>query len=276
MKVVLVYYPPNQTKKGISVKKSSLAVLLTLLSANAIADETNNWDGLYGSVLIGYTDGDVKEKDGLSTYINDDNSFNSEYLHYGNGKASMSGISGNFKIGYNKQIANNNLIGLELGATFQEADSKRSMYNAYTELDDNSFNNTDDLANPLSIKTKIKNYQTLALRFGHIFNEDTLVYGLVGGAVGRVERNLTQLVSTFWFDENYSTKERKTETGYVLGLGVEHKINTKVALRASYEYVNFGNIKMTYNGPYNDLLNSMNQSHKIDFSNLSVGLTYQF
>jgi opacity protein-like surface antigen len=116
----------------------------------------------------------------------------------------------------------------------------------------------------------------LALRFGHIFNEDTLVYALAGGVIGRIERKLTQQGNRNWFDLNYSTTERKNETGYVLGLGVEHKINTNLALRASYEYVDFGNISLTYNGPYDIYTNTINQSHKVDFSNLAVGLTYQF
>ena len=254
------------------MKKSSLAVLLTLLSGNAIADETNNWDGLYGSVLIGYTDGDVEEKDGSSHFMPVDIG----YLNYGGGEASLTGISGTLKIGYNKQIANNNLIGLELGATFQDADSNQRMFDAYNRLNGSDFNSTYDLEAPLNVKTKVNNYQTLALRFGHIFNEDTLVYALAGGAIGRIERKLTQQGNRNWFDLNYSTTERKNETGYVLGLGVEHKINTNLALRASYEYVDFGNISLTYNGPYDIYTNTINQSHKVDFSNLAVGLTYQF
>ncbi len=255
------------------MKKLSLAVLLALVSANVIADEKNNWDGLYGSVLIGYTDGDVKEKNGLSHYTDD-----TDYLNYGGGKASLTGISGTLKIGYNKQIVNNNLIGLELGATFQDADSNQRMFDAYKDLQDPDavIDYGYDRDYPLNVKTKVNNYQTLALRFGHIFNEDTLVYALAGGAIGRIERKLTQRGGLNWFDLNYSTTERKTETGYVLGLGVEHKINANLALRASYEYVDFGNISMTYSGPYDGLTGTIKQSHKVDFSNLSIGLTYQF
>ena len=116
-------------KKGINVKKLSIAVLLTLVSANAIANETNNWDGFYGSVLVGYTDGDVKEKNGSSYF----RPSGGDYLNYGGGKASLTGISGTLKIGYNKQIVNNNLIGLELGATFQNADSNQRMFDAYSD-----------------------------------------------------------------------------------------------------------------------------------------------
>jgi len=262
------------------VNKLTLTILLALFSFNAFASEKKSWDGSYASLLVGYTHGNVNEKNGLSDYyVTNPDGY--DYLVYGGGKTSLQGVSGSIKLGYNITIPNNYLIGLEFGTTFQDANSKQRMFDGYKYLNNSNPDDYDyDLIAPLDVKTKINNYQTLGLRIGHIFNDDTLFYFLGGGTVGRVERKLDQKGDDNWFLVGYSTTERKNETGYVLGLGIEHKLNNKFSLKASYEYVNFGNIKMTYRGPTNDGVNDLNdlieQSHKLDFSNFAIGLTYQF
>ena len=259
------------------MNKLTLTILLALFSFNALASEKKSWDGSYASLLIGYTHGNVNEKNGLSDYyVTNPDGY--DYLVYGGGKTSFQSISGSIKLGYNITIPNSYLIGLELGTTFQDASSKQRMIDAYKDLNTEVINNTDDQEAPLNVKTKINNYQTLGLRVGHILNEDMLFYVMGGGTFGKIERNLTQTGdSANWFLLGHSITERKNETGYVLGLGIEHKLNNKFSVKASYEYVNFGNIKMTYRGPthsgQNDLIE---QSHKLDFSNFAIGLAYQF
>lgn len=255
--------------------KLSLAIVLMLASVNTLADENNQWNGPYASLLVGYTNGKVNEKNGLSDYYNSSPD-GDDYLLYGGGKTSLTGISGSLKIGYNLIIPENNLIGLEFSSTLQNTKSLQRMFDAYENAGGGGYEGEWDLVAPLNVKTRINNYQTLGFRIGHIFNEETLVCIFSGGAIGRIERELTQAGDVNWFDLGYSTTGRKTETGYVFGLGIEQKINSKLACRLSYEYVDFGKINMTYNGPYDGQQDLIKQSHNLDFSNLSVGLSYQF
>jgi len=258
------------------VNKLTLTTLLVLFSLNALANEKKSWDGSYASLLIGYTHGNVNEKNGLSDYyVTNPDGY--DYLVYGGGKTSLQSISGSIKLGYNITIPNNYLIGLELGTTFQDANSKQRMIDSYKDLSTGAINNTDDQGAPLNVKTKINNYQTLGLRVGHIFNEDMLFYIMGGGTLSKIERNITQTGdSDNWFLLGYSTTERKNETGYVIGLGAEHKLSNKLSIKASYEYVNFGNVNLTYRGPNWNGKDLIEQTHKLDFSNFAIGLSYQF
>ena len=74
--------------------------------------------------------------------------------------------------------------------------------------------------------------------------------------------------------------DKKTELGYTLGVGVEHKLNDKLSLRANYEYVDFGDVNFKYKGETTwgspDYITTVNQKNFTHFSNLSVGVSYAF
>ena len=248
--------------------KKIIPVLLLALSTSAFADEKTDWTGFYGSVLVGHNWGGVSEGkvDAFCTCYGPTQSW---FLTNGSG-SSIHGWSGNLKVGYNKQI-NANLIGAELGGTWQSAQSKNAIMNTVASTSDASFSGPDS---GLLANTKIENYESLSARVGHIFNDASLVYFKAGVAVGQIKRNVVETAPN-WIDEQ-QVSSKSTELGYLVGAGVEHKLNDKWALRADYEYVDFGTVGFSYNGSQSAIPVSLTQANSIHFSNLSAGVSYAF
>ena len=257
-----------------TIQKLVLITLLTL-SATVFADDKINWTGFYGSAMVGRDWGHVGEGNGFSVYPYVPSPGADYFTTFGNNGSSFNGWSGNFKLGYNKQI-DNNLLGIELGATIQSAKANGIASSSYTSYPTPGSVTPDT---SLHSQTQIKTYETLALKLGHIFNDTTLVYVSGGAALGQIKRSVTQTAYQYWFDEGYSTSDNKTELGYKLGIGSEYKLNQHWALLADYEYVNFGNVDFKYTGPYTQSgfsIDTITQSNSIHFSNLSAGVSYAF
>jgi len=99
--------------------------------------------------------------------------------------------------------------------------------------------------------------------------------------VARIKKSITDISypAGYWLsdDDIVEYANNKTELGYVLGLGIEHKLNDKWALRANYEYIDFGNINFRYQTLYGGVDPMLiTQSNSIHFSNLSAGVSYAF
>jgi outer membrane immunogenic protein len=257
----------------ITLQKLLLITLLSL-SASLFADDKISWDGAYGSLMLGRTFGNAGEGNGDMKYLLDPPPGTYDYNMFGNGGSSIKGWGGSIKLGMNKQI-NDNLIGIELGGTWQDTKANGQAFSSYYDIPALFTGPTDTLTS----KTKVNTYETAALRFGHIFNKTTLVYALGGLSVGQIKRTITA-INNDWFDAGTVMNDNKTELGYVLGFGVEHKLDNRWSLRANYEYVDFGDVEFKYSGPYTTnpgyLTPSFNQFNSIHFSNLSAGVSYAF
>jgi opacity protein-like surface antigen len=257
----------------IKIQKLVLITLITL-SASVCAQDKIDWTGFYGSAMIGRLWGDVSEGDAYVTGYT--GGYENAYKLTGGSSPDIRGTSLNFKLGFNKQI-DTNLIGVELGGTLQTANSKNGIQNTYwtsTFYEPNTGNDgPQDMPN--TVQTRIQNYGTLSGRIGHIFNETTLVYLKGGLAHGEIKRTITEPAENY-FDSGTSIQDKRTELGYLLGVGGEHKINDKWSLRADYEYIDFGNSNFNYNGKYYGMNINQTQSNSIHFSNLSAGVSYAF
>lgn len=247
--------------------KIVLPVLLLVVSSSVFADEKINWNGVYGSAMIGRHWGDIGGDDGTWTYVPD------EQYRFSGDSSSLRGWSGNVKLGYNKQL-DNNLLGIELGGTWQTRSANAVAITSYDGAPDST---------PYSVmsKTKVRTYETLAARIGHIFNNTTLVYVSGGAALGQIKSTLyaTSDASDAWLTDGGSAgsvSDKKTELGYTLGFGIEHKLNEKLALRANYEYVDFGKVDFDYYNSIPGYQANISLSNSIHFSNLSAGVSYAF
>jgi len=251
----------------VTIQKLVLITLFTL-SISVFADDKIDWTGFYGSATVGRAWGHVSEGDGTgdsSQYYPIHNTFSD-----GIG-ADLRNWSGNLKLGYNKQF-DNNLIGIELGGTLQSSESKNGVM-------DTKLNGEPDTPNATFTKTRIRDYETISVRLGHIFNEKSLVYLKAGAVTGEIKRYNGFLND--WLSLYDTVTNNKRESGYVLGFGSEYKLNDRWALRADYEYIDFGNVNFDYNfsvcydgvgcGPA-----KITQSNSIHFSNLSAGVSYAF
>lgn len=247
----------------------SIGIGLLVFTAGVCAEDKTNWTGFYGSAMLGRDWGNINEGNGLLDYTD----FANDTYKISNGiGASMKGWSGNIKLGYNKQI-DSNLIGIELGGTWQNAKFKNEVTDTYQQ--DYPFS---DPAYPDSgvttANTKINAYGTIAPKLGHIFNDKTLVYAYGGAAIGRIKRTIYD--NDNWFDVGTIISDTQTKVGYVLGFGAEYKLNDKWSLRGNYEYVDFGNINFNFYQNTRGYASTMSQSNSINLSNLSAGISYTF
>jgi opacity protein-like surface antigen len=97
--------------------------------------------------------------------------------------------------------------------------------------------------------------------------------------MARIQKSITYITSggSWMSNDPVEYANNKTELGYVFGLVVEHKLNDKWALRANYEYIDFGSINFRYQTLYEGVDPMLiSQSNSIHFSNLSAGVSYAF
>jgi len=254
-----------------TIQKLVLITLFTL-SISVFADDKIDWTGFYGSVMIGRDFGHVGQGHGILDYSED---FDNYLYFFNRSGVSMNGWSGGLKLGFNKQF-DSNIIGIELGVMSQDAKSKgnpaTSYYRSYVvHLDRNVL---CCLSTSIPYSTKIQSYETLSGRFGHVFDDKTLVYLKAGLALGQIKRDI-ETNEDGWTDSNISI--RKSEIGGMFGGGIEHKITPKFSIRADYEFVDFGKLNFKGTGLYeNYSVIPVNQSNSIHFSNLSAGVSYAF
>lgn len=109
----------------------------------------------------------------------------------------------------------------------------------------------------IQTKSKLKNIVTLTWKTAYQFNEgNTLVFGKAGVSNAKVDYSMNGM------SNNYS------KTGYVVGLGIEQKIDENWSVVGQYEYHHFGSKKRDFD----DVQTTASPS----FSNVSVGVNYRF
>ena len=252
-------------------------VIVILIGSNLVYAQTNSnnsteWTGFYVSGLAGKTAGNVSWKNGSSDWVMPGGT---DYYEYPNASSqSKSGWNGSLKFGYNKALENN-LIGIELGATYQDF----SGIVTPTSYHQTNVPNDGSIVG-FNLKTTINTYQTLALRLGRIFDEKTFFYVFAGGATGQLKNTASQgnqnVPATNWWNANTSASNNQTKLGYVSGLGLEYNYSKDWSLRANYEYVNFGNVSSKYKGEAGGATPIVYATNAVNFQNLSVGLTRRF
>ena len=248
-----------------------------LIGSSPIYAQTNTnnpieWTGFYVSGLTGKTAGNISWKNGSSDWVMPGGT---DYYQYPNATSqSKSGWNGGLKFGYNKALENN-LIGIEFGATYQDFSGTVTP----TSYHQTNAPNVGSVIG-LNLKTTINTYQTLAFRLGRIVDENTLVYLVAGGAAGQLKNTASQgnqnNPATNWWNANTSASNNQTKLGYVLGLGLEYSYSNDWSLRANYEYVNFGNVSSKYKGEAGGATPIVYATNTVNFQNLSVGLTRRF
>ena len=254
----------------------AIGIWLLVFTDGVFAEDKTNWTGFYGSAMIGRDWGNNGGRNGTVDLTHIPNNIPVENWSVVGDGNSLKGWGGNLKFGYNKQL-DNNLIGIELGVTLQDTKS-----NNQNIIPTGVFGGgPTDTPYGIFSKTKINTYESLSARIGHIFNTNTLVYFTGGAALSSVKNTITNIGSG-WDTGSWmpivNISDSKTELGYLLGAGVEYKINQNLALRVNYEYVDFGNVNFKYSSLNccGDYKGDWNISNSIHFSNLSAGVSYAF
>lgn len=200
------------------------------------------WKGAYVGGTLGYA---FAGDDEVGYARNDNVFYNSDTLE-------ISGINGSIRAGYRTQFTGRTrdwVVGAELG--FEAG----SIEDSFTDGD-------------FSAENSINNVLALRVKTGVLNNaKDTLFYGIMGVAQADFDYRIEGVdgASEFGID---STGE--TQTGYILGLGVERKMNERLSVTGEWEYANFGKETLGEDGfPYSTQMTPK-------YHNLKVGLNYQF
>jgi len=174
-----------ELNKGKSELVSCIALTILLFSINdSCADDSkSDWQS-YGSALAGGTYGMVQETNG--SWIAPEWGL---YDVLGSSRGKPKAVNANLKLGISKKI-NDNFIALELGAALQNFDAKTMLGTGCRNVSTGATCNTTAI--PVIARTKIKTYQTLSTRMGHVFREKTLFYASVGAALGQMQKEVTQ------------------------------------------------------------------------------------
>ncbi len=172
-------------------------------------------------------------------------------------------------IGYNHQLSNNVVLGLEADLSWMSRRSANSASSAssYANSDNgysgsNAATYTGARQQSISASSGPSALGTLRTRVGYAFDR-TLVFATGGLAIGRVKSATSAAynASTAYTDTSYgglsgatntqgawAGSNSKTRVGWTIGAGVEHAVSNNVTLKVEALYYNLGKSTVTANG----------------------------
>ena len=238
-------------------------IILTAASVLALSAAANAAD-VYSGPAGGYKDGPVfATANWAGWYVgaNAGYGWSANDIAVDQGYVSALSPSGGFgggQIGYNWQGVWHPHLVLGIEADFQGADfsdSKTTSTNVFDE----------------SGKTSIDWFGTVRGRLGYAFDR-TLVYATGGFAYGQVSDNYS---FTNYSQPKYDTgvSRTQTQTGYVVGAGIEHKLTPAWSVKAEYQYINLGNDDF-YDKATSSKSIGYAPSKDVDLSTVRAGINY--
>jgi outer membrane immunogenic protein len=176
--------------------------------------------------------------------------------------ASPSGCFGGGQIGYNYQLANNVVVGIEADVSFANFGS------SFTWNQDNG----DDIN---SWESKLTTFGTLRGRLGYALGQ-WLPYVTGGWAWGRHQLTTTCPTSCSSFGDPATSSDTKTHNGWVIGAGLEYAINQNWSVKAEYLHLDLGSERYNIQVDFDDLVPSGLDSGNLKIDVVKFGLNYRF
>lgn len=198
-----------------------------------IYDEAAIWNGAYIGAQLGY--GWVKN------YIN----FKDNVDDHNDNTLSSNGLLGGLYAGYNWELSNRFLIGLEADIAFQNT---RSDYTANSSL--SSANNDPNW------KRQIQWSGAARARLG-VNYERILPYIAGGVAFAGIKDSLSNGDNPFSFNNNF--------LGFTIGAGIDYSVTNNIILRAEYRYTDYGSKS-----------NVKEFDTRLKMNDIRLGLAYRF
>ena len=230
--------------KGVVVSAIS-AVVIGSFSSLAVAQEAadvHDWTGFYvgghaGTVMARYKAGGRGLFDGdiMVDEVKD------------------SAFIGGVTLGYNHQLTNHVLVGLE--ADFGIMGISKRVEGTPT------FDDTDNFA-----RMKQGFYMDLTGRLGHSCGS-ILFYGKAGLVLSRIKLEAAD-IDRGRIDLGDFTSVSKTRAGYTVGGGVEYAVTSAMSIKAEYRFMDFGHISSTNSG-------GDNTRHRVKDHAITVGVNYK-
>ena len=193
-----------------------------------------SWTGFYAGVNAGY---------GFAG--NDRVGANALGVFLGNiGTLKPNGFLGGIQAGYNYEIGNNIVLGLE--ADFEGAQIKDTVNGFAAGV-------------PGRARSDVQWFGTVRPRIGYSFDR-FLVYATGGLAYGQINYKLS---GPAFGGSSFS--ENDTRVGWVAGAGLEYAITDNITTKIEYQYVSFG---------HHEIRGATNASP--NFHSVRVGINYKF
>ncbi|WP_424930250.1 outer membrane protein [Amaricoccus tamworthensis] len=194
-------------------------------TASSMGRAPTTWSGLYGGVTAGAlkSDGEASLGDYEGDLITLDVS---NGLFPDSIDGSDTSLIGGVTIGYNHQINDAWVAGVELDLSFGNSDIEHG----FARVDPNPdpiFNGVNTVT---GYRTELDGLATARVRLGYSFG-DTLAYATGGIAAGRVTNSFSlEMTELGYTSPDWNTSG--TRFGYVLGAGVEHRMTEAVSIKA--------------------------------------------
>jgi len=185
-------------------------------------------------------------------------------------------FSGGIGIGYDHQFGNW-IGGLAIDGSFASLDIEHR----FSRVDPNPAAPFTGVITNTSYQTEIDWFATARVRLGYAFNDDLMFYGTGGFAMGDVTNhfaiNIPELPVGSGVPFNLPGETHSgTETGFVIGVGLEKKLTENLRLTFSLEYVDLGDVNVRAVDPVNFPGQELNYRFENEFATAKVGLTFSF
>ena len=199
----------------------------------------------------------------------------------GSQRFSNSGFRWGFYGGYNLQVNQNWLVGVEADWGYYKQSASLPFIPGCSTVACNSGNAPPFAGDSTTVTNKWDG--SLRGRLGVLVMPNVLLYGTGGVALQRVEENLTCTSQTFsptgaggaaCFGANKSETQQKTLFGYTIGGGLEWKAWQNVVLRGEYRYSEFQQFAPTFFGGQGDIV--VPASIKVRSNIATFGIAYLF
>jgi outer membrane immunogenic protein len=115
-------------------------------------------------------------------------------------------------------------------------------------------------------------FGTVRGRIGYAFDQ-TLVYFTGGFAYGSVDQRVNVLTPGGALAASF--RKDDTETGYVLGGGIEQKLTPAWSIKAEYQYIDLGSTRLTGTAPALGGIGTFTNDIDTNFHTVRVGLNYK-
>lgn len=215
----------------ISFVLPAMAGLALSVSTAALAAEGGNWAGAYGGLHIGYgfaSDDNIKTTGQAAGNIANVASG----ARPGSVSVDADGFTGGVALGYNMQ-SGNLVYGIETDIDLTDIEDSTTVRTVNPAV-------TPPPALVNSFSQQLDYLGTVRLRLGTTINNgNTLVYATGGLAYGGIDNSVTMSIPNGTAAQFRGSND-STETGYVLGAGVEHALDAKLRMTASYMYYDLG------------------------------------
>ncbi|MDB5480463.1 MAG: porin family protein [Caulobacteraceae bacterium] len=230
------------------------------LAAPALAQSADawTWTGPYVGVNLGYGGGDFKYPFSGTTDAAGANRVT------GRARQSSSGVLGGGQVGYNFQMPNGVVLGLETDIDAADIGGNSSFSSATA-----SGTNTTS-----GVSSRINYLGTVRGRVGKpMFDGRFMPYVTGGFAYGGVRNNAN-------FNGGGFATNTQTQTGWTAGAGAEYALNRHLSFKVEYLYVDLGSQNLTgpgatFNAPGVPLYNA-SLREQTNANVVRAGLNYRF